>query len=40
MDIFPEEEIKGFQENKTYKKIKVLRIDNGGELCGNKFDQF
>jgi hypothetical protein len=43
MDIFPEEEIIGFEkfkefkslvENQTDKKIKVLRTDNGGEFCG------
>jgi transposase InsO family protein len=27
-------------ENQTEKKIKVLRIDNGGELCGNEFEEF
>jgi hypothetical protein len=27
-------------ENQTYKKIKVLINDNGGELCGNDFNQF
>ena len=27
-------------ENQTKKKIKVLRTDNGGELCEKKFDQF
>jgi hypothetical protein len=43
MDIFPEEEIRGFQEfkefkslveNQIVKKIKVLRTDNSGEYCG------
>jgi hypothetical protein len=27
-------------ENKKKKIIKVLRIDNGGELCGNEFEGF
>jgi transposase InsO family protein len=27
-------------ENKTEKIIKVMRIDNGGELCGNEFEEF
>jgi len=27
-------------ENQTEKKIKMLRADNGGELCGNEFDNF
>jgi transposase InsO family protein len=27
-------------ENQTEKRIKVLRTDNGGELCGKEFDQF
>jgi hypothetical protein len=27
-------------ENQTDKKIKVLRTDNGGELCGKDFEQF
>jgi transposase InsO family protein len=26
-------------ENHTYKNIKVLRTDNGGELCRNEFEQ-
>jgi hypothetical protein len=25
---------------KQEKKIKVLRTDNGGELCGNEFEEF
>jgi hypothetical protein len=31
------EEFKPLIENQTEKKIKVLRIDNGEELCGNEF---
>ena len=27
-------------KNNTSGKIKVLRIDNGGEFCSTKFDQF
>ena len=30
-------EFKALVENQTEKKIKVFRIDNGGELCGNEF---
>ena len=26
-------------ENRTEKKIKVLRTHNGGELCGNEFEE-
>jgi transposase InsO family protein len=26
-------------ENQTEKRIKILMIDNGGELCGKEFDQ-
>jgi transposase InsO family protein len=26
-------------ENQTEKRIKVLRIDNGGEFCGNEFEE-
>ena len=33
-------EFKALVENQTEKIIKVLRIDNGGELCGNKFEEF
>jgi transposase InsO family protein len=33
-------EFKALEENHTKKRIKVLRIDNGGELCGKEFDQF
>ena len=33
-------EFKALVENKPEKKIKVLRTDNGGELCGNKFGDF
>jgi hypothetical protein len=31
-------EFKALVENQTEKRIKVLRIDNGGELCGNEFE--
>ena len=27
-------------ENQTEKKIKVLRIDNGGEFCSKEFEEF
>ena len=27
-------------ENQTEKKIKVLRIDNGGEFCKKEFEEF
>ena len=30
-------EFKALVENQIEKKIKVLRTDNGGELCGNEF---
>jgi hypothetical protein len=33
-------EFKSLVENQTDKKIKVLRTDNGGELCGKDFEQF
>jgi hypothetical protein len=33
-------EFKALVENQTEKKIKVLRTDNGGELCGNEFIDF
>jgi hypothetical protein len=33
-------EFKALVENQTEKKIKVLRTDNGGELCGNEFKDF
>jgi hypothetical protein len=33
-------EFKAMVENQIEKKIKVLREDNGGELCGNKFEEF
>ena len=33
-------EFKSLVENQTNKKIKVLRTDNGGELCGKEFNQF
>ena len=31
-------EFKVLVENQTDKRIKVLRTNNGGEFCGNKFD--
>jgi hypothetical protein len=31
-------EFKALVENQTEKKIKVLRIDNGGEFCGTEFE--
>jgi hypothetical protein len=31
-------EFKALVENQTEKIIKVLRIDNGGEFCGNEFE--
>eukprot|EP00253_Pinus_taeda_P035348 PITA_35348 len=34
------EEFKALVENETEKKIKVLRIDNGGELCSKEFEEF
>jgi hypothetical protein len=33
-------EFKALVENHIEKKIKILRIDNGGELCGNEFKKF
>jgi hypothetical protein len=33
-------EFKSLIENHTNNNIKVLRNDNGGELCGKEFDQF
>jgi hypothetical protein len=33
-------EFKSLVENQTNRKIKVLRIDDGGELSGKEFDQF
>ena len=49
MDLFPSKkyevfskfkECKALVENQSEKKIKVLRIDNGGEFCGNEFEEF
>ena len=49
MVVFFEKEIRGFQKIKELeilveyqigKKIKVLRTENGGELCGKQFEQF
>ena len=31
-------EFKALVENQTKRKIKVLRTDNGGELCGKELD--
>ena len=33
-------EFKSLVKNQNNKKIKVLRIDNGGEFRGKGFDQF
>jgi hypothetical protein len=33
-------EYKDFVENQTKNKIKVLRTNNGGELCGNEIEEF
>ena len=33
-------EFKALVENQSEKKIKVLRKDNGGEFCGNEFEDF
>jgi hypothetical protein len=33
-------EFKALVENQTEKRIKVLRTDNDGEFCGNKFEEF
>ena len=33
-------EFKALVENQTKKIIKVLRIDNGREFCGNEFEEF
>jgi IS30 family transposase len=33
-------EFKALVENQTEKKIKVLRIDKGGEFYGNEFEEF
>jgi transposase InsO family protein len=32
-------EFKALVENQTEKRIKVLRTDNGGEFCGNEFEE-
>ena len=32
-------EFKALVENQTEKKIKVLRTDDGGEFCGNEFEE-
>ena len=32
-------EFKAIVENQTEKQIKVLRTDNGGEFCGNEFEE-
>ena len=33
-------EFKALVENQSEKKIKVLRTNNGGEFCGNEFEDF
>jgi transposase InsO family protein len=33
-------EFKALVENQTEKRIKVLKIDNGGDFCGNEFEEF
>jgi hypothetical protein len=33
-------EFKALVENQIENKIKVLRTDNGGEFCGNEFEEF
>jgi hypothetical protein len=33
-------EFKSLVEKQTDNKIKVLRTNNGGELCGNNFEKF
>jgi hypothetical protein len=33
-------EFKALVENQIEKRIKVLRIDNGEEFCGNEFEEF
>ena len=33
-------EFKALVENRTKKKIKLLRTDNGGEFCSNEFEEF
>jgi hypothetical protein len=32
-------EFKALVENQTEKRIKMLRTDNGGEFCGNEFEE-
>jgi hypothetical protein len=31
---------KALVENQTEQRIKVMRTDNGGEFCGNEFEEF
>jgi transposase InsO family protein len=39
-DLFDKfKEFKALVENQTERKIKVLRTDNGGEFCGNDFEE-
>jgi hypothetical protein len=33
-------EFKSLVENQTEKRIKVLRIDSGGEFCRDEFEEF
>jgi transposase InsO family protein len=40
-DVFDKfKEFKALVENQIENKIKVLRIDNGREFCGNEFKEF
>jgi hypothetical protein len=32
-------EFKALVDNQSKKRIKVLRIDNGGDFCGNEFKE-
>eukprot|EP00253_Pinus_taeda_P035892 PITA_35892 len=36
----PSLQFKALVENQTEKKIKVLRTDNGGEICSKEFEEF
>ena len=36
---FKFKEFKALVQNQTENKIKVLRIDNGGEFCRNEFEE-
>ena len=40
-DVFDKcKEFKALVENQIEKKIKVLRIDIGGDFCSNEFEEF